>query len=67
MTEVLTQMIAGGHFVSTPAYIASNASLHEYLVSLAGSVALVDAYRRLSGGSEVAFEGFFPAYRRPSR
>jgi len=26
-----------------------------------------DAYRRLSGGSEVAFEGFFPAYRRPSR
>ena len=26
-----------------------------------------DAYRRLSGGSEVAFEGYFPAYRRPSR
>jgi len=26
-----------------------------------------DAYRRLSGGSEVVFEGFFPAYRRPSR
>jgi len=26
-----------------------------------------DAYRRLSGGSEVTFEGFFPAYRRPSR
>jgi hypothetical protein len=26
-----------------------------------------DAYRRLSGGSEAVFEGFFPAYRRPSR
>ena len=26
-----------------------------------------DAYRRLSGGSEGVFEGFFPAYRRPSR
>ena len=26
-----------------------------------------DAYRRLSGGSDIAFEGFFPAYRRPSR
>ena len=26
-----------------------------------------DAYRRLSGGPEVVFEGFFPAYRRPSR
>ena len=46
--EATAGLIASGHFVSTPAYIASNASLHEYLVSLAGSDALVDAYRRLS-------------------
>lgn len=41
-------LIAHGHFVDTGAYIESNASLHEYLVSLAGSQALADAYRRLS-------------------
>jgi hypothetical protein len=26
-----------------------------------------DAYRRLSGGSAIAFDGFFPAYRASSR
>lgn len=42
------RLVADGHFVDTGAFIQANASLHEYLVALAGSDALVEAYRRLS-------------------
>jgi flavin reductase (DIM6/NTAB) family NADH-FMN oxidoreductase RutF/DNA-binding GntR family transcriptional regulator len=46
--EATEGLIAGGHFVDIGAYIQANASLHEYLVSLAGSEALLQAYRLLS-------------------
>jgi flavin reductase (DIM6/NTAB) family NADH-FMN oxidoreductase RutF/DNA-binding FadR family transcriptional regulator len=41
-------LIKGGRFVDVGAYIDANESLHEYLVSLAGSDSLLEAYRRLS-------------------
>lgn len=41
-------LIEGGHFVDIGAYIDANESLHEYLVALAGSDSLLEAYRRLS-------------------
>jgi DNA-binding GntR family transcriptional regulator len=41
-------LIEGGQFVDVGAYIDANESLHEYVVSLAGSDSLLEAYRRLS-------------------
>lgn len=41
-------LIADGRFVDVPGYVAANSAFHEYLVSLAGSAALLAAYRRLS-------------------
>jgi DNA-binding GntR family transcriptional regulator len=41
-------LIDHGRFVDVRAYIDANESLHEYLVSLAGSDSLLEAYRRLS-------------------
>jgi benzoate/toluate 1,2-dioxygenase reductase subunit len=41
-------LVAGGRFVDIDAYIEADSGFHEYLVALAGSDALLEAYRRLS-------------------
>jgi flavin reductase (DIM6/NTAB) family NADH-FMN oxidoreductase RutF/DNA-binding GntR family transcriptional regulator len=41
-------LVAGGHLIDVDAYIETDAAFHEYIVGLAGSEALVSAYRRLS-------------------
>src|SRR4029077_1594572 len=38
----------GGRLVDVDAYIETDAAFHEYLVGLADSASLVEAYRRLS-------------------
>lgn len=40
-------LVVGGRLVDIHGYIAANAAFHEYLVALAGSDSLVEAYRRL--------------------
>lgn len=46
--EATNGLIAGGRFTDVPAYVEANAAFHEHMVALAGSQALLDAYRRLS-------------------
>lgn len=41
-------LVAGGRFVDIDAYIEADSAFHEYLVAMAGSDALLEAYRRLS-------------------
>jgi len=46
--EATKGMVVGGRFVDIRAYIEADSGFHEYLVALAGSDSLVEAYRRLS-------------------
>jgi flavin reductase (DIM6/NTAB) family NADH-FMN oxidoreductase RutF/DNA-binding transcriptional regulator YhcF (GntR family) len=46
--EATLGLISDGHFKDIVAYIQMNAAFHESMVSLAGSAALLDSYRRLS-------------------
>ncbi len=46
--EATLPLISGNRFVDFERYVAANTAFHEYLVGLAKSSALLDAYRRLS-------------------
>lgn len=46
--EATVPLVASNHFVDFDRYVATNTAFHEYLVSLAKSQSLLDAYRRLS-------------------
>jgi len=46
--EATLPLISGNRFVDFERYVEENTAFHEYLVGLAKSSALVDAYRRLS-------------------
>ena len=46
--EATLPLISGNRFVDFEGYVAANTAFHEYLVGLAKSSALLDAYRRLS-------------------
>ncbi len=46
--DLTNGLIADGRFTDLPAYVATNADLHEYVVALADNPALSAAYRKLS-------------------
>jgi flavin reductase (DIM6/NTAB) family NADH-FMN oxidoreductase RutF/DNA-binding GntR family transcriptional regulator len=46
--EATLPLVSGNRFVDFERYVEENTAFHEYLVSLAKSSALLDAYRRLS-------------------
>src|SRR5207237_767491 len=46
--EATLPLVSGNHFVDFERYVEENTAFHEYLVGLAKSSTLLDAYRRLS-------------------
>jgi flavin reductase (DIM6/NTAB) family NADH-FMN oxidoreductase RutF len=48
LMEATEGLISDGRFTDVSAYVSANAALHEHMVSLVGSGALLDAYHRLS-------------------
>ena len=48
LMEETLPLVSGNRFVDFERYVEANTAFHEYLVGLAKSSALLDAYRRLS-------------------